>query len=93
MQRNNRLIVALGPGVVLYSAPRKIEDGYYMLTVSTAGPEGSMTAPVADPVSLVVRGRFSAFCRRACVSGAGAQPGVLRCCCPPPPVCMTFFHA
>ena len=54
MQRNNRLIVALGPGVVLYSAPRKIEDGYYMLTVSTAGPEGSMMAPVADPVSLVV---------------------------------------
>jgi hypothetical protein len=56
MHRNNRLIVAVAPGVTLYSAPKKIENAYYMLTVSTAAPEENKSAVVADPLSLVVRG-------------------------------------
>jgi hypothetical protein len=55
MQRNNRLIVAVAPGVTLYSAPQKIENAYYMLTVSTAAPPSPRGAVVADPLSLVVR--------------------------------------
>ena len=55
MHRNNRLIVAVAPGITLYQAPRRIENSYYMLTVSTAPPDSDPRAVVADPLSLVVR--------------------------------------
>ena len=79
MHRNNRLIVAVSPGVTLYAAPMKIENAYYLLTVSTAAPPTmSVTAApvVADPLSLIVScegGAVALEVQRIYVGRSGCQ--------------------